>query len=255
MGYGDEIMVSAQARALRRRDPRPVRVLDRFGRERWHEMWLHNDDFAPVGVAGNWQELHNGPSLRPYIVTHDKRRFVWCPWDIEPGRIVLNAQEQALAKRYAGRIIIEPYISGKASPNKDWGYRRWQVLAALAQRAGIRFTQLGAPGTVRLPRADFIPTHSMRDACAILSTARAAVLPEGGLHHAAAAFGVPAVVIFGGYISPDITGYTLHRNLFTGGAACGSRTPCSHCAGAMAKIEPAMVMEALTEIMEPTYAT
>ena len=47
----------------------------------------------------------------------------------------------------------------------------------------------------------------------MLSGARAAVLHEGGLHHAAAALGMPAVVLFGGMISPRNTGYDVHVNL------------------------------------------
>jgi ADP-heptose:LPS heptosyltransferase len=86
-------------------------------------------------------------------------------------------------------------------------------------------------------------------AAATLSRARAAVLPEGGLHHAAAAVGVKSIVIYGGYISPQQTGYNLHENIFTGGEPCGMRIPCRHCEKAMASIAPEMVMEKLKKIM------
>lgn len=69
------------------------------------------------------------------------------------------------------------------------------------------------------------------------------VTTEGGLHHAAAIFGIPAVVIYGGYISPRQTGYDGQVALFEGGEPCGWRKPCPHCAAAMGKIEPERVFE------------
>lgn len=68
------------------------------------------------------------------------------------------------------------------------------------------------------------------------------------MHHAAAALGIPAVVIFGGYVSPAQTGYAAQMNLFTGGQPCGRRTECAHCADAMSDITPAMVADALHQL-------
>jgi FkbM family methyltransferase len=75
-------------------------------------------------------------------------------------------------------------------------------------------------------------------AAGVLSGASLLISPEGGLHHAAAALGVRAVVIFGGFISPATTGYALHTNLFTAArpagcasAACIARGDGRHLAG------------------------
>lgn len=95
-----------------------------------------------------------------------------------------------------------------------------------------------------------IQTPDFWRACAILSRASAYVGHEGGLHHAAAALGIPGVVIFGGFISPETTGYDCHVNLFTGGNACGNRTPCMHCRDAMNRITPEAVAEALIGILK-----
>jgi ADP-heptose:LPS heptosyltransferase len=86
----------------------------------------------------------------------------------------------------------------------------------------------------------------MRDAAAVLATARAAVLPEGGLHHVCAAVGTSAVVIYGGYISPQVTGYEGQTAFFTGsGLGCGMRVACTHCKQSMEAIAPEAVFEAL----------
>jgi hypothetical protein len=56
------------------------------------------------------------------------------------------------------------------------------------------------------------------------------------MHHGAAAMGVPGVVLFGGFIPPQVTGYLMHANLTGGAEACGSLNPCPHCAAAMQAI-------------------
>src|SRR5262249_52788187 len=92
-----------------------------------------------------------------------------------------------------------------------------------------------------LPR---VVTATFRDALCILSLARLYVGPEGGLHHAAAALGVPAVVIFGGFSSPRATGYPWHSNIAAPGKPCGSIAYCAHCREAMASITVERVLEA-----------
>ena len=92
----------------------------------------------------------------------------------------------------------------------------------------------------------------LAEACTALSGAAAAVLPEGGLHHAAAALGMPAVVIFGGMTSPANTGYDGHVNLFDpagGESPCGQRVACAHCRAAMAAIRPDVVAYHLQHIL------
>jgi ADP-heptose:LPS heptosyltransferase len=75
--------------------------------------------------------------------------------------------------------------------------------------------------------------------------------PEGGLHHGAAAVGIPAVVLFGGFIPPQVTGYKTHVNL-TGGADffCGSLQACKHCAEAMERIKSKHVCDAAKGFLE-----
>ena len=82
-----------------------------------------------------------------------------------------------------------------------------------------------------------IEFHQFREAIATMSLARLYIGPEGGLHHAAAALGVDAIVIMGGFIPPSVIGYPDHINL-TGGAldACGNTEPCVHCRNAMSRI-------------------
>jgi len=70
------------------------------------------------------------------------------------------------------------------------------------------------------------------------------------LHHTAAALGISGVVIFGGFVSPQVTGYDMHHNLFIGdGLGCGKRVKCLHCTDAMNRITPQMVIDPLRKIL------
>lgn len=246
MGWGDEIMVTAQARRLQERLPgHKIAVVDRWEQRRWHPIWEHNprilkpsEPCSPRVLA----RLANYPGHRPYLDyarfnNSDKaQRYVYTGFRVEPGEIYLTPEERALGERLRGRVILEPHVKARASPNKGWGWARWERLAA--ELRDLDLAQLGPRDTPTLPGVDLVETADVRKAAGALSGAALLIAPEGGLHHAAAALGVRAVVIFGGFISPATTGYDLHVNLFTGGEACGMRLPCAHCDAAMARITP-----------------
>ena len=61
--------------------------------------------------------------------------------------------------------------------------------------------QLGPEGTKVLEGVRFRQTDNFKERLLSLSGARAGVFHEGALHHAAA-WGLPAVVIFGAMLSP-----------------------------------------------------
>jgi ADP-heptose:LPS heptosyltransferase len=236
MGFGDEIMVTGIARRMQERSSAPVRVLDKHGRPRWSSLWDGNPRLAPPRFRGAVQTLINGPGRRPYIARETERSWVWRDWVCPLGELHLTKHERALAAGLAGRVIVEPGLKAEASPNKDWGWKRWAALSRALLSHGHAVAQVGPAGSPRLPGVELLPTASFREACAVLSVSRLAILPEGGLHHAAAALGTAAIVIFGGYISPRQTGYAHQVSLFTGGRPCGRRDRCSHCAEAMKRI-------------------
>ena len=241
MGWGDEIIVTGIARRLQQRAALPVRVLDKRGRRRWHSIWESNPRLAKPEWRGKVQTTVNGPGRRPYIRRQTARRWLWRDWVCPVGEIHLSPAERAFSAGRAGRVVLEPHLKRDASANKDWGWRRWKELARLLQRSGHLVTQLGPPGTRLLPGAELIETPGFRAACSVLASARLAILPEGGLHHAAAALGTPAIVIFGGFISPRQTGYAHQLSLYDESDPCGLRLPCTHCAQAMRRIEPEKV--------------
>ncbi len=250
MGYGDEIMVTGEARRRQGAgDPRPVAILDRHDKPRRHLLWAGNSRIATPEAAARGvsvQTIVNGPGCRPYVDYGRTTATCWAytDWRATPGELY-----DIERRTPGGYVVIEPHIKGAASPNKDWGWARWQDLA---RRLDLDWVQLGPPSTRLLDGVRHMVTPSFLDACRALTGARAAVLPEGGLHHAAAALGVPAVVIFGAMTSPANTGYDMQVNLFepAGGASpCGMRVPCGHCARAMASFEPETVASYLEQLL------
>lgn len=252
MGWGDELMAAGQARALYARTGQRVRIVDRHRGTLWHKLWEGLPYVVRPGEAGKFQEILNCAGFRPYHLEKRMDRWVYNPaFRPEPAEIVFTPAELEFAAAHAPGVVIEPNLKPKASPNKHWGHERWEQFVALAGARHLTLTQLGPAGTRVLPGAGFIETPDFRHGCAVLANALAYVGHEGGLHHAAAALGVPGVVIFGGFTPVELTGYAIHRNLgVTFAEACGRRVPCEHCAGEMAKIAPAAVLSELEAVLE-----
>lgn len=260
MGIGDEIMVTGEVRKLVLRKT-GVRVAVRDLRHgagpkwhRWHPVWDGNPHIARPGEPFD-EILDNGPSNRPYIDGKSVRFWVWKEYGPEPGELYLTDAERALGSYARDRIVIQPFIKASASPNKLWPMAFWQDLVFQTAHR-FHWLQIGEGNEPRVYGAEFLRTASFRDACGVLAGARAAVLHEGGLHHACAALGTPAVVIFGGFISPSVTGYASQANLFVDSPqhplGCGARTPCFHCHRAMQSIRPEIVVAHLERIINGT---
>jgi hypothetical protein len=252
MGWGDELMAAGQARSVHERTGKRVEIVDRWGQRRTHAMWLGNPKIARLDEKGDFEKVVNGGNCRPYHLGKNDQRWVFNPdFRATPGEIYFTEAEQEFAAAHPPRIVISATLKAKASPNKQWGRKRWVEFVRLAREAGHRLVELGEKNDARLPGAGFIPTPDFRTACAVLARAPAYVGHEGGLHHAAAALGVPGVVIFGGFTPVELTGYELHRNLGVGiEKACGMRLRCGHCENEMAKIEPAKVLAELEGVLE-----
>jgi hypothetical protein len=234
-------MAAGQAKTM----PGPVAIVDASGRLRHNDVWAGNKQIATSFRTAK-SRLLNCPNFRPYIANKSTARWFWKPFVPTPADIFLTPTEDEFGRQHAGKIIVEPNVKSIGHTNKAWIWERWQQLVDI--RPG-QFLQIGWGDVRRLRGVDFVPTHAFRLAAAVMKHSRAYVGPEGGLHHVAAAVGTPAVVLFGGFISPNITGYASHRNIFTGGKACGLRVDCPHCREAMAAITVDMVGQQLIEAL------
>lgn len=241
-------MVTGHCRLLQQKDPRKVR-LD-YGKKLWSEVFDHNPRIAHSTDRDVQIYFPRPFGLRPYCSAKTSTKWTWQEYVPPVGELYFQPDELAMAARHSPEIVIEPNIKGGASPNKQWGEQNWQRLVMMLLRSNMRPVQLGPSGTRVLPGARLIETNKFRRAAAVLARAKAAVLSEGGMAHAAAVVGLRSVVIMGGYISPKVIGYPQNVNLFTGDdLGCGMRIPCRHCSECMGKISPEQVFEELKRLL------
>jgi hypothetical protein len=278
VGYGDNLMASGMARGARARGRRIA-----FGEQgerkiRWDHnsepVFRHNPNIAPLGSEGagdlEWVRYYKGHRL--YNAAEPAKR-VWRwreSFRVQPGQMYLTPEETAWAAQFGdGFVIVEPNVPNwkMMAANKQWPESRWREVSLQLHGAGRQLVQLSYGERIVLPHARQVISPSFRHAVALLHRAAYAILPEGGLHHAAAAETrslpgaeapdgallrafVPAVVIFGGFIPPSVTGYPFHINLAAGQPACGSWGTCQHCKTAMEAISVEDVLNAARRITD-----
>lgn len=239
MGIGDNILASGLARGAADRGKRIA-----FGdghRILWDknslEIFRKNKNIAIPGSERaediEWIPFYRGHRL---YNRQEGGRWVWnLSFKPKRGEFFFSPHEMNFANSIRpGFILIEPNVPWwkTVAVNKDWGTKKFQAVADALKAKGHRVAQFSY-GKVRLQGVEVIYAGDFRTAAATLAKARFAILPEGGLHHAAAAVGTKAVVLFGGFIPPSVTGYDFHINLTGGAEACGSIHECQHCRAAL----------------------
>jgi ADP-heptose:LPS heptosyltransferase len=252
MGYGDEIMATGMARGLAEKGK-----LAAFGDGRKiifshqsQEIFWGNPNIAYPGSERQpgleWIKHYRG--CRAYARAVGGR-WVWNQdFRAVRGEVFLTRTEIYAAEPHGKDfVLIEPNVKSTAV-NKQWPVDRYQ---ALAQKLQLTHRVVQFEGKNVLRGVPVIPTGGFRDAMAILANAALYVGPEGGLHHAAEALGVAAVVIFGGFISPSTTGYADQASIFVGTKACGTiGRLCPHCVSSMRSITVARVYQEARRMMD-----
>jgi hypothetical protein len=254
VGFGDDLLASGLAKSV----PKGKRAAFGDGRRiiwgPWsEEIFRYNPRIARPGSEGS-------PDL--YYIDHykghrqynrldkDKGRWIWnYEWKAVPGEIYFNGEPTA----GEGFIYVEPNVPWHKSVavNKDWGLQNYQAVVDRLLKDGHDVVQ-SHYGRDRLKGVRVVKTPTFRDALSVMSRARTVLVPEGGMHHGAAALGISAVVIFGGFIPPAVVGYDEHVNLTGGAEACGSLNRCQHCRDAMSKISVEEVYRATAIMMVKT---
>jgi len=256
MGWGDEILAAGEAQRIFDETGQKVAITDRSGNVRWSDIWQGNPAIATIeeSLGDHVQRIINGTNARPYnanVPFTAASGVAFTDWRARDhrGRIYLSERERGYGTRLRARVgpywVIEPSLPAKGTPNKRWPFARFQ---AIVQRpADWRWAQLLHHDSRQLDGVDGVSTLTFRDACGVLASAEGYVGPEGGLHHAAAALGIPAVVLFGGCMSVETFGYPEHTNIADDGpeSPCGRWLPCDHCTRAMLAISVDQVWDAV----------
>lgn len=241
MGMGDELMALGEAKKLSLINNKPVAIIDHKGDPRVHEYWTN----SPYIDSTSDIRLENNSRSRPYINYEKSTSKVLCWNEYSP----TPADLDHIVKRNTidNYIIIEPNLKPTAaSINKQWKKENFTKLISILPQ--YRFVQLGPPSWA-VPGIEIIPTPDLYILAEVMSRSTMYVGLEGGLHHLAAAFKVPAIVIYGGYISSRVTGYDSQYSFDFEGLGCGSRILCNHCTDLMNSISPIMVAEKIVEML------
>jgi ADP-heptose:LPS heptosyltransferase len=135
--------------------------------------------------------------------------------------LFLTPAEDDFGRSIVRRIRIPVAIHTTAfSDNKNWPLRKWEAL--VSRNAQYDFLELGSCGKPLLNRgADNCTESDLRLDFALLKHCKAFIGVESCFAHAAAAFGVPGVVLFGS-TSPMTWGHATNINI-------SSRKRCSPC--------------------------
>lgn len=118
-------------------------------------------------------------------------------------------------------LVIAPVGKAKFSANrKEWGFDKFQQLVQWLNDRNI--LQIGMPSDALLNGVIDARSIDIRKTAAIIANAVLFIGLEGGLMHLARSVQTPAVIIYGGYIKPEISGYSMNVNIAT-------NEPCSPC--------------------------
>jgi len=252
MGYGDDIMITARCKRLKKENPDYDIVIVKGKIEAWSPIYENNPNIKRFKEARR-KIIRCQIRPRPYIHSMTSTNFIWKKHKPKPGEIFLTNEEKKFSTeklQYLSDIVyIEPNVKGTVSANnKDWGFKKWQ--SVVDAFPNITFVQAGEPTSKILNGVHFFKTPTIREALALLKNAKIFLGSDGALHHASAAFKIPAIVIFGGFVSPQQTGYDIHTNFYIDDpeSPCGSKSSCNHCRRCMEQITVEQVIKAVKDI-------
>lgn len=204
MGLGDFLLAAGQAKLMHQRTGKKIAIGN--GSEiQQHDLYgyvpyLCNPRKEKVGFE--W--LLDWVGHRDYIASKEresdgKKTSVFnYQYKAEPA--ILNIDP--IPNNY---IIIEPRVKPGASTLKQW--HSYQKVVDAVDADFLQFNLPTLKG-VAAEKTDIVQAARWMAGC------RFYVGTEGFLHHLAAAFGKPAVVLFGSYVPPSVLGYDFHTNIY-----------------------------------------
>ena len=146
--------------------------------------------------------------------------------------------------------MVHPFSGFFAARSKQWDFSHWsRFLEHLPPEIEtVRFGGVEEPATpTERPNHREMGGMDLRLIAAILEAADAFVGQESGLAHLATALGVPSVVLFTGYVPPDVFGYPQNINLVPDlpYAPCWEMDGCPPCRAEICTkaIQPDLVLE------------
>lgn len=231
MGIGDQVMAAGRAKLLHKATGKRI-CIGKYPTILWSPLYNQNPYLVSPseGDSGACKWLEDSPGSRPYIdyqgtrLHSDNRRMVgkkFRRWVFmknhspEPMEIFFTHQEEWERDQLRKRpyILLSPHIKSKAPPNKKWPFEYYQQLVDNLKNDLHIIQSKKDHSEEELMGVDGRQLN-VRELAVYISTAALVICSEGLLHHLAAAFNTPAIVFFGGFISPNVTGYDYQQSIY-----------------------------------------
>jgi hypothetical protein len=225
MGLGDWLMASGDAKEANERTGKKVKLGDGV-RMSWDGQVFANNPRMASSSDTDVVWVKNYQGHRPYLKgTKDGHMLFNDDYKPRVGEIYFNQLEKKnIDKIDKDYIVVEPNVKRVYAHTVNKAWHGWEELF----KHDLPWLQLGDVTVKRYTK--WKETATFREALQVLSKAKLFVGTDGGLHHAAAALGIPSVVIWTGFTSPRHLGYDTHRNIHDGSEPCGTYdSVCQHC--------------------------
>lgn len=265
-GLGDALFVSTVAREIKKRRPQTRVVVETH----WQQIFHNNPDIAASFPAGSSPRPGSFPIVyeQPWPPPRHKHAL-----ELLCERLGLEAPEVRTyfyptpEERMKARsirpsssrplLVVHPFSGFFAARSKQWDFRHWKSFLELLppEIETIRFGGVEDPATPtdRSNHREMVGLD-IRIVAALLQSADAFVGQESGLAHLATALGVPSVVIFTGFVPPDVFGYPQNVNLAPElpYAPCWEKDGCPPCKAEICTraVKPETVCDRTIEILE-----
>ena len=263
MGLGDDLMITAFVEQEKKKYPNKQIVIGNVKEKIIFDslIFKNNPNITPINKVDKNKPIHfinYHNRNRPYLDYKNSNNDNW-KWNMTfsptPGKLYLEKDEKTTAKKILNEakehwekknnskfkaIIFFESTSAKGDrsfyynkmKNKDWGESNWKELI-LRLKNEYLLVQTKHEKTKKYDGLfESSINFNFRVACAIMNECDIFLGSEGGLSHAAAALQKKAVVYFGGWIHPKVTGYNSHENIYFDdpNSPCGTvGYICSHC--------------------------
>lgn len=215
---GDNLMLSFLAKEIKRHNPE-IRVAIETAIP---DLFINNPHIEKVytdKVAAKYYKLQYKIEKQTKNHILDQIAVTYSPalQDVERHvHLFLSESEVSYAKKNFPEKYIVMGVEGKqsfASNRKEWGLDRFQELCDSFSNYNI--IQTGGKSDTLLDNVTDARGMSLRETGALIFNSLTGIFLEGGLMHLANAVNRESVIIFGGALDPEITGYDNNINIST----------------------------------------
>ena len=263
MGLGDDIMITGIVEQEHIKHPDKQIVIGSLKRNLIFDslVYLNNPKITPSDKINKNKPVHfiDYNDENRFYINYEKCDHNNLAWRTDfkpiPGRMYFSKTEISDAKsilkkanifwskkaeiKHKGIIFFESYSTKNnhefytyKMKNKNWGEKNW---TRLIDRLKDKYLIIqSVHGEAKKIDGVFYSENEFdfRTACAVLNNCDMYLGNEGGFGHAAAALNKKALIYFGGWISPQSTGYAMHENIYYNDltSPCGAvGYLCDHC--------------------------